>query len=104
MKFFIPKIDSPEKAEILFNSIKKFAEDTLKWEVNDRRIRKIVCNHKGKSETYEVGQIAPDTGELVVAILASNSYLVCTPNRGFLRGMPLLVGYGEALEVEDFET
>jgi hypothetical protein len=29
-------------------------------------------------------------------------YLVCTPNRGVLRGMPLLVGKGDALQVEDF--
>lgn len=32
------------------------------------------------------------TGEPVFAILESNSYLLCTPNRGVLGGTPVLAG------------
>jgi hypothetical protein len=42
-------------------------------------------------------------GEIVVAILESNAYLVCTPNRGVLRDVPMMVGKHEGTWVEDFE-
>ena len=51
-----------------------------------------------------VGEIEPLGGETVVAILDSNTYLVCTPNRGVLRGMPIMVGKQEVFDVEDFEA
>ena len=77
------------------------------WKVSDRRIFSIAYVHNGKDSYAEVGKADPDIGETILVILESNSYLVCTQNRGVLRGMPLLVGkegrYGEAYKVTDFE-
>ena len=50
----------------------------------------------------EVGKPDPRNGELVVAILESIIYLVCTPNRGVLRGMPLLIAESELTDITDF--
>jgi hypothetical protein len=51
----------------------------------------------------EVGKPETPNGELVLAILESNTYLVCTFNRGVKRGMPFLVGKDEAWEVKYFD-
>jgi len=38
----------------------------------------------------------------VLAILESNAYLICTPNRGGLRGESILVGKDEVSFIADF--
>ena len=53
--------------------------------------------------SYEVGENADSNNETFIAIIESNAYLICTPNREVLRGMPILVGANEARWVEDFE-
>ena len=103
MKFFIPDAKTPDMAEQIYNAIKSFAKDTLGWNVSDRRIYRIEYYHDGKYRKAEVGKVTDSNNETVIAILESNAYLVCTPNRGVLRGMPLLVGANEARWVEDFE-
>ena len=40
----------------------------------------------------------------MIAILESNSYLVCTQNRGVVRGMPILVGREQKNEVTEFQA
>jgi hypothetical protein len=42
----------------------------------------------------------------VIAILETNAmaYLICTPNRGVLRGMPYFVRKDEVLSIVDFVT
>lgn len=42
-------------------------------------------------------------GEEVVAIFRSNAYLVCTANRGVVRGLPILVGRDEVRNLVLFE-
>jgi hypothetical protein len=46
----------------------------------------------------------PHVGETVIAILESNSYLVCTQNRGVVKGMPILVGRDDQNEVTEFQA
>ena len=38
------------------------------------------------------------------SILESNSYLVCTQNRGVVKGMPILVGRDDQNEVTEFQA
>lgn len=102
MKFFIPSAKDDIQAEEVWKSIKKFAEKTLDWDVSDRRIFSIAYQKHGEDYYVEVGKPDPRNGELVIAILKSNTYLVCTPNRGVLRGMPILVGGTELTKVIDF--
>ena len=102
MKFFVPHATSDETAEATWAATKKFAEETLGWNVSDRRIFSIRYRHDGQEYHSQVGREDPTEGEVLI-ILESNAYLVCTPNRGVLRGMPILVGKNEAIVVTDFE-
>ena len=102
IKFFIPKATDDIQAREVWESVKKFAEETLDWEISDRRIFSIVYQKHGKDYRVEVGKPDPRNGELVVAILESITYLVCTPNRGVLRGMPILIGKSESKDITDF--
>ena len=103
-KFFIPKAKDDAQAQEVWKSVKKFAEETLDWEVSDRRIFSIAYQKHGEDYCAEVGKPDPRNGELVVAILESITYLICTPNRGVLRGMPLLIGKSELTDITDFPS
>jgi hypothetical protein len=92
-------------------AIRKFAEMTLGGDVKDDEITAIVVRvrpsgrgaRRGRgseaSETVriELGEpldrrLADTPDEPVLAILRSLTYLVCTPNRGVIRGEPYLFG------------
>jgi hypothetical protein len=102
MKFFIPHADTPELEEHLLQATKDFAQKTTGWTIGPRRIYSIRYRHDGRDYKATVGQPEPRTHEEVIAILDSNTYLVCTPNRGVLRGEPMLVGKDEVYASEDF--
>lgn len=106
MKFFIPHAQNEQKRDSIYRAIKEFAKQQLEWDINDRKIFSIQYRHDGKDHYAEVGKKenylgAP--GEEVIAILESNTYLICTPNRGVMRGMPILVGKNDAYSVINFE-
>jgi len=103
MKFFIPDVESPELAEELLKSIKTLAKNTLGWETTDRRIFRVDYYHKGIYHVAEVGKVTDANNEPVIAILESHAYLVCTPTRGVLMDMPMLVGTDAVSSIEDFE-
>jgi hypothetical protein len=103
VKFFVPAASTPEQAEEVWNATRKFAGDTMAGPIGARRIFRLSYLHKGKRLTAEVGQPEPLTGEPVVVILDSNPYLVCTQDRGVVRGTPVLVGRGAVSEVVDFD-
>ena len=102
MKFFIPKAKDDVQAQEVWDAVKKFAEENLGWDVSDRRIFSIAYQKRGNDYYVEVGKPNPRNGEIVIAILESVTYLVCTPNRGVLRGMPILVGESELKDITDF--
>jgi hypothetical protein len=113
MKFFIPDVTDADQAEQIWQATTKFAKQTLGWQVTDRRIFRITYHHGEESHHAEVGKCQqredssgrrrPMGAEPVLAILQSNAYLVCTPTRGVLSGMPILVGQDELTWAEDFE-
>lgn len=108
MKFYIPHASSDEQAATVYQAIKSFAKDMTGWDASDRHIRRIEYVHEGKRYTAEVGELEPRTHEEVIAILETAPkkglpYLVCTPNRGVVRGEPMLVGDNEIRDIEDFE-
>ena len=47
-KFFIPKAKDDAQAQEVWKSVKKFAEETLDWNVSDRRIFSITYQKHGK--------------------------------------------------------
>ncbi len=110
MKFFIPHAKDKKEEEEIYDAIKKFAKNTVISNIMDRKIFSIRYKHDGNDYYAEVGKIALQNGEEVIAILESSYvhdpksivYLICTTNRGFLRGMPILVGKDSAYSVDDF--
>lgn len=102
MKFFVPEAENETEALSVWKATRTFAEETLGWEVTERRIFSISYRHDGTDYYVQVGKPDPRIGELVLVILESNTYLVCTPNRGVLRGMPVLVGRNEVKSTTDF--
>ncbi|MEW6686790.1 MAG: hypothetical protein AB1393_11390 [Candidatus Edwardsbacteria bacterium] len=103
MKFFIPGAKDDREAQDILESIKKFAKKTTGWNVTDRKIFSIKFKHRRKEYVAEVGQQDWVTGETVIAILESDTFLVCTPNQGVIRNMPILVGKREVDSIVDFE-
>ncbi|MDD2361942.1 MAG: hypothetical protein PHH84_03140 [Oscillospiraceae bacterium] len=103
MKFFIPAANDVEQANNVYLAIKEFAKDNTSWSIEDDRIYCLKYRHSGKDYYAIVGEHENRTGDLVLAILKSNTYLICTINRGGVRGEPILVGYNEATYIEYFE-
>ena len=103
MRFFVPVTEDEKEAEAVWEATKRFAEDMLGWEISERRIFSIAYRHEGQDYYVEVGKPDPRVKEVVIAILESKTYLVCTPNRGVVRSVPLLVGQGKVGEITDFQ-
>ena len=104
MRFFVPVTKDETEAEAVWEAIKKFAEDNLGWEISERRIFSIAYHKHGQDYYVEVGEPDPRVKEPVLAILESNTYLVCTPNRGVVRGIPILVGQDKVENIADFHN
>jgi hypothetical protein len=82
MKFFIPAAKTPEDAAHIFEATRAFAKQTTGWDIEETAIYRLAYNHEGKSYVATVGEQEPREGGVVVAILKSTTYLVCTGNRG----------------------
>ena len=94
-------MDTSEKENELYIGINKFAEEEF-GETTFRKIFRITFRHNSHQGIEELGQLAQNQ-ELVFAILeADNAYLVCTENRGVLRGSALLVGKRDVISIVYF--
>lgn len=93
MEFFVPATQDNAQAEQVYEAIAQFVAAP----VTDDRIWKLRWKHNGIDMQCEVGQPLPayyQTGtEPVLAIFdCGNIYKICTPNRGGIRGEPVLAG------------
>jgi hypothetical protein len=104
MKFFLPKAKNAREAEQLYEASRKFCEQQTGCKIRDRRVYSLRYRHNGQEYFAQVGSLDYTEG-LVLCIFESEvTYFVCTPNRGVLRGPPVLVGREEVSDVEDFDT
>lgn len=109
MKFFVPYAQDDEQALEAWQATRKFAEENFPgWVIAARYIYRLDYTHDGKRYSIRVGQPHPYGEEALVILEAANPfgqvlYLVCTPNRGVLRGEPILVGPGEVQFIELFD-
>jgi hypothetical protein len=103
MQFFLPHTADEALALETFESIRKYAEETTGWTVSSRKIFSLRYHHESTDHYAEVGKNDPSSGEEIIAILHSNTFLICTRNRGVLRGLPIQVGENEVYEATDFE-
>lgn len=104
MKFFMPACTTDDKAESTYNAIKLLVKETVGWDITDRRIFRIEFQHKSIPYEAEVGKVTDFNREMVVAILESHTFLICTTSRGALSGaMPIVVSKENTRSTEDFE-
>ncbi len=103
MQFFLPHTADEALALETFESIRKYAEETTGWTVSSRKIFSLRYHHEPTDHYAEVGKNDPSIGEEIIAILHSYTFLICTRNRGVLRGLPIQVGENEVYEATDFE-
>jgi hypothetical protein len=106
MKFFIPAASDEANAEVVYDAIRKFNAEQMGATLSNRRIYSLSGVHGGKPYIATVGKPYEPLGEVVVAILLDdtrNCYLICTGNRGVIRGGPYLTGANEIRSCEDFE-
>ncbi|MDQ6833454.1 MAG: hypothetical protein M3008_08650 [Chloroflexota bacterium] len=105
MKFFLPGAeDDTVDAEKNYEAIKRFVEETTTWGTSKRRVFSVAYHHEGTNYVAQVGKREVRTGETVIAIFDSMTYLVCTPNRGVLRGDPIMIGENEVDSFVDFDA
>jgi hypothetical protein len=110
MKFFVPGVEDHEAAEGMYQAIRKVLATSMGKDVklSDRRVCSVSCNHGGRRIELKVGQLVPYDGgkEMVHAIFfeaEKRMYMICTPNRGFVRGKPYLVAQENPENGSDFE-
>src|SRR5688572_4825773 len=106
MRFFIPVAKDKEQERNVYEGIRKFLSEELGAVFSDRKVFSLKYRHDGKDYYAEVGKVHPLNGEHVIAILYEELrrlYHVCTPNRGVLRGMSILVGLHEVEAAIDFD-
>ncbi len=110
MKFFIPRAETPEASERIYQVISRQVHDAIPANISERRIFKIEFTHNTVSYEVEVGKNANfhEVVDEVMAIFEAESmgYLICTPSRGVdpRFPMPIIVGFNNTKLVEDFET
>ena len=105
MKFVSPASDDDGQAELLYDSIRKFAVLQTRSLLSERRVFSIEYMMDGQRFWAEVGKFNPGVGEQVFAILETNSssYLVCSPNRCVYRNDPMHVESRQIRRVVYFE-
>lgn len=104
MKFFIFATKTDDEAKSVYDEIVKFNSQQTGRKIIERKIFAIDYNHNSKVYRAECGKIEQRTGETVIAILQTDQiFFVCTPNRGVLRGEPILVGVDEVSKITDFD-
>jgi hypothetical protein len=101
-KFFVPA-NRPNRAEEVYQWIVRYVKAMLDCDIDPVRIFSLNYRHDGQEYRAVVGETDPRTGQLVVAILRSDCYLICTPYYGVSRGEPISIPFTNAIEVQYFE-
>ncbi|WP_400263283.1 hypothetical protein ACFX5U_09595 [Sphingobacterium sp. SG20118] len=104
-EFFLPfHTGTVEDSEKVYASIKKFVSDQV-GDIWSSRIFSISFTHEGKFNTCTVGEKTNVVDDTVICILRNETlFFVCTPQRGVIRGMPILVGSHEVSNIEYFKN
>jgi hypothetical protein len=101
-KFFIPG-SAPNRTEEMYAWIVRYVKAMMDCEVDPVRIYSLAFSHEGRQLRVTIGEEEPRTRQLVIAILRSNTYLICTPYYGVRRGEPMQVSFSDVSEVQYFE-
>jgi hypothetical protein len=105
--FFVPPAKDAPQAELTYEAIRKSVRLQASGPLDDRRIFRIDYRRNRKAFHAQVGEPERHEGGLVIAILKQHEYplyFVCTPDRGVVRGSPILVGEDEIISSVDFDA
>lgn len=103
-KFFVPGTKGNQEAEHLRDGVIAGLRDQGLAPIPTSRVFRLAYVHDGKNYLAEVGKQDPSEGIIVLIFEGEGRglYFVCTPDRGVLRGSPILVGHGDVTRVEEF--
>jgi hypothetical protein len=104
MHFFIPRTTDPAEAEKIYEASRTHCEQLTGWPTTKRSIYSVRYRHNGHEHLAQVGDWDNTDGLVICIFETSQAFLVCTPNRGVLRGEPILVGRSDVSDIEDFES
>lgn len=93
--FFLPGSGDDKQAEEAYANIKQNVAQITGRRLSDARYHTVSYEQNTRWLKATVGEMEPRSGEVVVAILAtddSDLFLVCTPTRGVVKGEPIIVG------------
>lgn len=97
VKFFVPTAKDDAQAEELYQAIANRLTEHV-FPVRPERFYAIYYTHDGKPLQAVVGETDPLNGETVMAIFRATHetgpFMVCTPNRGVFRDLPILAHGG----------
>jgi len=107
-EFQVHGAEDDEEAEEVWQGTRQWVEEN-RGKVTDKRIYSIRYYDGDDDTTHEVsiGDPVPHVGEPAVAIYESEAkdmHLICTPNRGVIRGMPVMVGNHDVRSVTEFDS
>lgn len=104
MQFFIPKAKDDGQAGDLYEGARAFCEQQTGWKTTSRQIYALRYRHDGVEHLAQVGALDSLEGLVTCIFETAQAYLVCTPERGVIRGFPILVGRTDASDIEEFDT
>src|SRR6185295_1037175 len=93
-EFFVPGNDS-ETSEEMYSWIVRYVQEVMGIEIEPIRIFSLTYTVRGQAFSATVGEQDPRTGQIILAILRSEEYLICTPYYGVRRGEPIRIARSE---------
>ena len=100
--FFVPE-NGPVQSEDLYQWIVRYVQAMLDCQIEPVRIFSLTYAREGQQLVATVGETDPRTGQLIITILRSEDYLICTPYYGVRRGEPIRVSASEVSRVQYFD-
>ena len=102
MKFFVPDTNDPLS---IWGMIRTYNAENAGWEISFKKIYSIHYHNAETNKNYfiKIGETHPINNEKVVAILDTNTFLICTKTRGQMNGNPIMVGKDDVMGFEEFD-
>ena len=104
MQFFVPKAKDDGQARDLYEGARAFCEQQTGWKTTERRIYALRYRNDGVEHFADVGSLDSSEGIAVCVFETAQAYLVCTAERGVIRGFPIVVGRSDTSDIEEFDT
>lgn len=105
-EFFVPGTGNPAQAERRLAEIIKHCEERTGLKVGKTRIYRLEFIHNRERSVGEVGEplyYGNGVGRTVIAILDADPFLVCTSNRGAVKGNPYRIDRRDVRLVVPFD-